>query len=290
MKRTSLLNAVLRRMGGGGVVALLAAGALGAAGQAVAGISTTKHNLSAGVAATKNGIDPAGGTTTTEICVFCHTPHGSDTSASVPLWNKVLGGGAGTYSSYSSLGTSSLDGEQLAVGSVSLACLSCHDGTQAMNVMLNTPGSGTLGSGTPFGTMIGPRVDGAGKLASTNIANLSKDLRNDHPIGIQYAGGPKSGTAPAMGAAYGPTLFNDADFAPALSTSANGRTVWWVETTAGGTTRDKNDMQLYTRDAGTDNLQPYVECASCHDPHSEKTTFLRIDNSASAVCLACHTK
>ena len=41
-----------------------------------------------------------------------------------------------------------------------------------------------------------------------------------------------------------------------------------------------------------------VECGSCHDPHVESgtgtpasgQTFLRIANSGSAVCLACHNK
>ena len=31
-------------------------------------------------------------------------------------------------------------------------------------------------------------------------------------------------------------------------------------------------------------------CASCHDPHTTNTTFLRIENDNSDVCLACHTK
>lgn len=35
-----------------------------------------------------------------------------------------------------------------------------------------------------------------------------------------------------------------------------------------------------------------VECASCHDPHNTTgvTTFLREANTASALCLMCHTK
>jgi predicted CXXCH cytochrome family protein len=49
-------------------------------------------------------------------------------------------------------------------------------------------------------------------------------------------------------------------------------------------------MILYTRDnAGSD--QPFVECASCHDPHTDaQPTFLRIANVNSEVCLACHVK
>jgi predicted CXXCH cytochrome family protein len=51
-------------------------------------------------------------------------------------------------------------------------------------------------------------------------------------------------------------------------------------------------MLLYTRNEATvaGGYQPFVECASCHDPHTENATFLRISNAGSAVCLACHTK
>jgi len=87
---------------------------------------------------------------------------------------------------------------------------------------------------------------------------------------------------------------NDTDFVAPNNATINGNTVWWVDTeVAPNGTRQKTDMQLYTRsvaaiDAGAN--QPFVECASCHDPHSENNTFLRVSNDGSAVCLACHTK
>ena len=65
------------------------------------------------------------GSQTNEVCVYCHTPHGADVSAVVPLWNKTLP--VSTYQRYSDLNTSTLDGAEAAVGSVSLAFLSCHD-------------------------------------------------------------------------------------------------------------------------------------------------------------------
>ena len=72
----------------------------------------------------------------------------------------------------------------------------------------------------------------------------------------------------------------------------NGTVVWWVDTAAGTDgNRDKTDMILYTR-AG----EPNVECASCHDPHAEteitgvQVNFLRMANTGSALCLACHVK
>ena len=75
----------------------------------------------------------------------------------------------------------------------------------------------------------------------------------------------------------------------------NGTTVWWVdsELPTGDGSRQKTDMLLYTRSVtGIDGgvAQPFVECASCHDPHVNNPTFLRTTNDGSAVCRACHTK
>jgi predicted CXXCH cytochrome family protein len=300
------LNSALCRIGGGVATVLFVAGAIGSA-PALAGIKDTRHNL--GTSGTWNKSAASGGTA--EICVFCHTPHGSDTSAVVPLWNKKMSD-PDIYTTYNSLGTSSLDGNTAPVGSVSLACLSCHDGTQAMNVMINKPGSGGYASGGgEFGTMVAG-LGGAltnGLMPSASVAMLSKDLQNDHPIGIQYGGGPGSSGVIAVTGTY--NNFADTDFQPASAGPANGKTVWWVNTSggtsggvtvAGTTAREKTDMQLYSRNnltfrnvaetLGSDDadVQPFVECASCHDPHSTNVTFLRIENNESRVCLACHIK
>jgi len=77
---------------------------------------------------------------------------------------------------------------------------------------------------------------------------------------------------------------------------------------------DKWDFKLYTRTPGVNGAfqqgrftttaggaEPFVECGSCHDPHFETTTFLRMDgdttggaatqsNRGSRVCLTCHDK
>jgi predicted CXXCH cytochrome family protein len=266
------------------------------AGQpAYATITTTKHNL--GSAGT--GVNKFSGTA--ELCVFCHTPHGADSSASVPLWNRKLAAPT-TYQSYNSLGTSSLDGATAPVGSVSLACLSCHDGTQAMNVMINQPGSGGF---NPAGAALAGTWTGAnqtlGVIGAGLITNIGTDLRNDHPIGIQYGGGMTAGGAFTQAAITAGTM-KDPDFAGLSFANLNGNPVWWVETGVAG--RQKTDMMLYTRTnadqvsvAGVVTVgalagaQAFVECASCHDPHSsDNATFLRIPNTGSAVCLACHTK
>ncbi|MEO5660029.1 MAG: cytochrome c3 family protein [Polaromonas sp.] len=275
------------RWAGGVAIALLALGGLGSA-PALAGIANTKHNLGS------LGTGPNTFSGTAEICVFCHTPHGADTSASVPLWNRALAAPA-TYQTYNSLGTSSLDGATAPVGSVSLACLSCHDGTQAMNVMINQPGSGGYNA---TGAALSGTWTGSGTMPSGAITNLGTDLRNDHPVGIQYGGGMPGNVAYTAGV-IADGAFRDADFRGTQWANLNGNDVWWVDTpgTGGVGTREKTDMQLYTRletgaspVPGATGNQALVECASCHDPHSENPTFLRVANTNSAVCLACHIK
>ena len=292
--------------------------ALVAAGSAVAGIANTKHNLgSAG--AGPNKVDGTG-----EICVFCHTPHGGDTGAPVPLWNKQLSNPA-NFKTYDQLGTSTLDAAISDIGSVSLACLTCHDGTQAIDNIRNAPGSGGFdatgggaigrtGTGWTWTTDGTLNADGAfvGSVdtGGTNIWAIGTDLKNDHPISVQYAGG---GYSSANLNAAGGT--RDTDFFPA-QLIVPGVARWYVDNTTmagnGGSvanTFDKWDFKLYTRvgTGASDNgatfatggaSEPFVECGSCHDPHLETTTFLRIDptinggasNNSSKVCLTCHNK
>lgn len=280
-------NIMLRSAMAAGVVAL---GFNASEALAQGSIKNTRHNLSStnNVATTAAGKVANKTDATAEVCVFCHTPHGSEKSAGAPLWNKSVQT-AGAYTAYTS---STLDASVDLTDSVSLACLSCHDGTQAMDTVINASGSdgynasgarmkdGTGATATWTGSAVGA-VDG--KL--TGVANLSKDLSNDHPVGMPYA-------------KYGSTT-NDPDFVLAQSQVKGSVTQYWVDSagydvTSGGTTttyggtatkRDKQDMILYTKGA-----VPYVECASCHDPHSTNATFLRIPNTGSAVCLTCHTK
>ncbi|HEX5804029.1 MAG TPA: cytochrome c3 family protein [Azospira sp.] len=269
-------------------VSALMLGAAGVSQQAVAGIANTKHNLGS----TGSGPNVTSGTD--EICVFCHTPHASDTTAPVPLWNKRLSTGA-SYQTYANLNSSSIDGEILAVGSVSMACLSCPDGTQAMDNIINAPGSG-LYDATGGGTNGRAWTWTSGGEMMSGLAAIAKDtdgLKNDHPVGIQYCGGGVT-TSAATGANC-----KDADFKGKAtgtendlkSATINSQVVWWVET-GGNTTREKTDMQLYTRAfTGANGTGPSVECDSCHDPHTEANpTFLRVSNTGSGVCLSCHVK
>jgi Doubled CXXCH motif (Paired_CXXCH_1) len=266
------------------------------------GIYTTKHNLGNTSTAGNNRT-----TSTEEVCVFCHTPHGADNSfpASPPLWNKSIPTGA-TYTPYNTAFSSSIDGQVLAAGSVSVACLSCHDGTQAMDNIINSTGSGNYdptgggADGLGYSWAGSPRIDAGGAGRLTGLANLTNDLTNDHPIGIEYCGGGLSGTVPNVAAGAAAGACRDADFRQPRSATINGSGVWWVETGTADNTRTRTDMILFTR-GFTGGNGPSVECASCHDPHVSPgqtgpnsqvagATFLRVANTGSAICLACHIK
>ena len=289
------------RVGGAAAVAILA---LGFADLAQAQITNTRHNLGSGAGpAGRNQVSD-----TADVCVFCHTPHGGSTTAPVPLWNKRLGAGGtppggGSYTTYASLNSPSIDGTILPVGSISVACLSCHDGTQAMDNIINAPGSGGVtadgggNAGLAF-TWTGANVNAAGNLTG-GAALIGTDISNDHPIGIQYCGGGLSGAGNTVTGTC-----RDGDFVTPQTAAINAAQVFWIET--GGTGKQRTDLPLYLRDfgAGTGNgVGPAVECGSCHDPHVSTgqagpagtgrvagDTFLRVSNANSAVCTACHVK
>ena len=251
------------------------------ASPAMAQIAGSQHDLSSG------GLSQNTGSSTDQVCVFCHTPHGADTSTTaLPLWNKTLPDGTG-YTRYSTTGTPSFDSTEADVGSVSLACLSCHDGVQAMDSVINLPGSGGwVASGT--------NIDSGGLMTGSPVPMLGTDLSDDHPISIPYAAG---GCLATDTDGECTATLGDADFFNPWKATINSQPVWWVNTDDGASTaREKLDLPLYTRLENA-TAEPFVECGSCHDPHNEGSSgattvaFLRTTNNAgSKICVACHNK
>jgi mono/diheme cytochrome c family protein len=269
-------------------------------------VGNTRHNLSQ---RQSSGGGPAGVTMDAyrndylEVCVYCHTPHGSNsTTPAAPLWNRTMR--VTTYQTYDLLGSASITQPITQPGVNSLTCLSCHDGQTAVDSIINMPGSGRYSAAQestenaaflnswnnsrgPDATVHarlsqteclgchspGPEIIKAGATDFTVFA-LGTDLRNDHPVGIRFPPVAGPGT----------------DFKDPLRKEL--RLAYFD--TNGNSRADSNEIRLYNSGDGYE-----VECASCHDPHGVPSagpgstfnaTFLRINNSGSAVCLTCHTK
>ena len=195
-----------------------------------------------------------------EVCVYCHTPHSANSSIDAPLWNRNTP--AGPYNLYNS---STMDNPPDSVSDISLVCLSCHDGTIAVDEIINAPGPGANLDGPWYGFSNAPihykmntplRIPncafchgGLGiyqpRAGDHRPSYLTTDLSDDHPISTTYPTDQ-------------PTQFN------AIS---NGR----VDT-----------LPLFSGK---------VECASCHNVHNPALTpFLRTSNSESGLCTTCHIK
>lgn len=139
-----------------------------------AGVSETKHNFSSPTYSPNAYFYSA-----RQVCVFCHTAHNSDLTNPAPLWNHE--NSAETYNMYNSNTMDMSRTPQPNKGS--LVCLSCHDGTIAINSLNNVPGPS--GAGT-YGTPGGSALDGSGKLTSASNAYIGIDLQDDHPVGVIY--------------------------------------------------------------------------------------------------------
>lgn len=262
MKKTLVVGLAI------GLVSLAAAAfaandlTLGRGNRGGSGIVGSSHDLS-NVGGQTASVNASGAVGTgaaqdaqSRICVYCHHPHNTMTSAAAggysPLWNRSLS--AKTFSGYNNgimmnpatLGSDkrhALNATATQLQGVSLLCMSCHDGAVALNAY--SVGTGSAGDG-----------DGGGA-ALTGDAAFAGNLTNHHPMGF----------------AYDPVAVADAEIRPATSTM-------WGTVTIGdllyGSTRT-------------------MECVTCHDVHNsgnapDAERFLWKSNNKSNFCLACHAK
>ncbi len=263
------------------------------------GIVGSRHNLGAwGVHFVADNSDSNGGTS--EVCIWCHTPHHGSTTA--PLWNKGTQTNTGDYIGYGTTiaGTSA----DTTPGAASLACLSCHDGVNTIDTLVNAPGKGNDGSNnstrTDFNwtfTEDGNTVNDS--LGSTRL-NLGTDLSNDHPISITYVANNASLRATSV-------VISTLDMSTTSMTAGDGS-----DDHSSTTITNRWSVKGYINPGATisDLLRSgKVECSSCHDPHFSNKTwdetesawggesdsdglFLRRvgGNSLSGVCRTCHDK
>lgn len=266
-------------------------------------VRNTKHNLNE-----NTDIGPITGTT--EVCIFCHTPHGARgvigaaPSGQAPLWNRAIK----TVTGYQMYSSPNFDGTDVAGGpkGVSLACLSCHDGTISFDALINPPGSGgfipgnltdTSGTGTRVGmTFAGAGVDTIGSMKEGNrgqqltggflggkndfvnitgtqgmepYPNLTQDLRDDHPISMRMPSADPQFTDALANSVIDGT---EGTGVKHVSRYVVASRVW---------STDKRDrIRLYP--SAISGNSDFVECASCHNPHTSRPLFLRLPTISKA--------
>ena len=198
----------------------------------------------------------SGSATRTNVCGECHTIHHAPDPANGPLWIHTPS--SQTYKTYDQAGSDTFDalGLTVTLGSSSKACLSCHDGTVAVNdqTSLISGASGTSTNQIKGGTAVFINPDAI-------IPINNNDLTHMHPIGVSY-------TAAAAALPAG-------DLKATSTTFPN---------TAGN----------LTVRAQLKGVNQTVECSTCHDIHRTRgnapTSGIYTVASGQNLCLGCHNK
>jgi predicted CXXCH cytochrome family protein len=181
-----------------------------------------------------------------EICKPCHIPHRAMTAAG-RLWNHTLS--SATYTTFD--GTAGVAGAT-AMDRASILCMSCHDGT----VALDSFGGATTGSTFAAGAAL-----------------VGTDLTNDHPIGNE-----------AVYPTTTSTRFNPQTISSPGTTSER-HTVPNPSNTAQSVSLYK--MTVNSADAWTVGCR---SCHNPHRGREVADKMLAFSNDASALCLTCHIK
>lgn len=236
-----------------------------------AGITGTKHDLSS--TSTGGGITATGASGVTQKCVFCHTPHSS--SKAGPLWNHSLS--AATYSVRDADWTA-LNPQDWRVSNAiqpdgsSKLCLGCHDGTVALGLLVNVPGSGMGGTVDMTQTYM-PCGPTDYNCLGTDFVGALKHLNSfgygDHMVSIEYDDG----------------LVTAIDAKCASGISVQGL---YAPSTLTGVVRLRPTDHNNTLGSET---HMGVQCRTCHDPHDNTNErFLVIGTPANwnPLCETCH--
>jgi hypothetical protein len=198
------------------------------------------------------------------VCSPCHSAHNTDPNQVAPLWNHATT--VGPFTPYDS---PTFNAGSHQPGGHSLACLSCHDGTVAINQGI----SGVLGTNGPLfidpGAQIGP------------------DLHTTHPISFVY----DSALAAADGGGLeDPSVYKIGDPKTELTLSTPPVPPSWSGTSLTGKTIEEALLQ-----------NGKMECSSCHDVHKQEGSspssgiLARISGNdatgrGSTLCRTCHIK
>lgn len=186
-----------------------------------------------------------------EVCRPCHTPHNVIANQDY-LWNRAaptasytLYNVAHPYTVYTSNYSAGLD-------SASKVCLSCHDGTIAVD-------------------NYGGVTTGTHRVPTAYQVGASGNLRNDHPVGLSYPGLTGTTVASWVWAAQ-PGYMNPT----AAVFSADGN----------GTAKGVQLVQLPSGQWGVG----CSSCHDAHNSYPGMANLLRTSMQYSFLCLKCHDK
>lgn len=235
------------------VIALVAAaGLIAAATSAFAAVTIvgSKHDLSSKIAA---GLTKG---TSTQICVYCHTPHNA-VEANV-LWNRNNPAGSKfkLYSGVGMVNTSIKSG--LTADSTSLFCMSCHDGFTDVGAVAHNIADTRTGATLTIGAISSSadltQIGGVSTGSNTGVNSV--DLSRTHPINFS------------------------------VSTNDTQLDLW----PGSGSTMGKANFEMPLFRSARDASRT-LECGSCHAVHdSANQPFLRYTMGGSQLCLGCHNK
>jgi len=273
------------------------------------GIGSSRHNLGSmgRVLVT---------TSTTEVCVFCHTPHHTNQSGPggapvAPLWNKGIY--TGTYTAYGNTigGTAIANGD---IGSTTLACLSCHDGVTTWDNLVNAPGKGGVvagGSEHGYGFRMPYSTSGTstgndnfaewgtttgcgchGDEGGTKAGDTTAGSGPDSPFGRQQnvlrlnIGTDLSNDHP-VSVVYNGTVAGLRPTSTVLSTIDLDADLAASATTAfnGNLAQNRWAVNGFITDSASisdllrGNARNRVECSSCHDPHFRNLSWDEVENT-----------
>lgn len=206
------------------------------------------------------------------VCSACHQAHHTDDAQLIPLWNHATS--TAGFIPYSS---PTLDASVGSPKSVSLACLSCHDGSLAINQGISGPLGGTSTAPTQKITDIEPE------------AQIGPDLHTTHPVSFTY----DSALAALDGGLEDPAVYTIGSPKTNLTVSVAPVPASWSGTSLSGKTI--KDAMLFG--AGKDQM----ECSSCHDVHKLEGSspssgiLVRVSGNdatgrGSTLCRTCHIK
>ena len=188
-----------------------------------------------------------------EMCVVCHTPHHANTTVpQAPLWNHQV-----TVNAYTLYSSPTLHATPTQPTSISRLCLSCHDGTIAVD---------------SFGASTGTYHIRPQTLREVPI-RIGTQLNSHHPVAIRYD---------SSLASQDTKLYN-----PETTPSGLGGTISH-DMLNGGVLECSSCHDVHVA-RGTGN------CIDCHSDYTYPNYYLNTkslvkSNDGSALCFTCHKK